>query len=164
MYKRQPSNHKYDIQDYDYIDPHYGKIVNDGGEPLQDWDKENAHASKYIQRVTAKMCIRDRSFRRHGLRTGGMSGKREYCRSVSYTHLDVYKRQDYNQHNVWMLEPREEKKIAVTNFDGWNYDVQIADLYQFMRKILEKHDWDFEIGKNMLNKYQDCLLYTSRCV
>ena len=62
---------------------------------------------------------------------------------------------DYNQHNVWMLEPREEKKIAVTNFDGWNYDVQIADLYQFMRKILEKHDWDFEIGKNMLNKYQE---------
>lgn len=49
-----PSNHKYDIQDYDYIDPHYGKIVNDGGEVLQDWDKENAHASKYIQRVTAK--------------------------------------------------------------------------------------------------------------
>ena len=29
-----PSNHKYDIQDYDYVDPHYGKIVKDGGEPL----------------------------------------------------------------------------------------------------------------------------------
>ncbi len=26
-----PSNHKYDIQDYDYIDPHYGKIVVDEG-------------------------------------------------------------------------------------------------------------------------------------
>ena len=24
-----PSNHKYDIQDYDYIDPHYGRIVED---------------------------------------------------------------------------------------------------------------------------------------
>ncbi len=24
-----PSNHKYDIQDYDYVDPHYGKIVED---------------------------------------------------------------------------------------------------------------------------------------
>ncbi len=24
-----PSNHKYDIQDYDYVDPHYGKIVYD---------------------------------------------------------------------------------------------------------------------------------------
>ena len=29
-----PSNHKYDIQDYDYIDPHYGRIVKDGGAPL----------------------------------------------------------------------------------------------------------------------------------
>ena len=29
-----PSNHKYDIQDYDYIDPHYGKIVMDDGEVL----------------------------------------------------------------------------------------------------------------------------------
>ena len=26
-----PSNHKYDIQDYDYIDPHFGVIVEDGG-------------------------------------------------------------------------------------------------------------------------------------
>ncbi len=47
-----PSNHKYDIQDYDYIDPHFGKIVHDGGEPLAPWDKENAHASMYIRRVT----------------------------------------------------------------------------------------------------------------
>ena len=29
-----PSNHKYDIQDYDYIDPHLGVIVEDGGEVL----------------------------------------------------------------------------------------------------------------------------------
>ena len=49
-----PSNHKYDIQDYDYIDPHYGKIVSDGGEPLQEGDTINAHASKYIKRVTDK--------------------------------------------------------------------------------------------------------------
>lgn len=49
-----PSNHKYDIQDYDYVDPHLGKIVNDGGECLPYWDKENAHATKYIKRVTDK--------------------------------------------------------------------------------------------------------------
>ena len=24
-----PSNHKYDCQDYDYVDPHYGEIVQD---------------------------------------------------------------------------------------------------------------------------------------
>ena len=50
-----PSNHKYDSQDYDYIDPHYGKIVKDGGEILAEGDKENAHATKYIERVTDKV-------------------------------------------------------------------------------------------------------------
>ena len=49
-----PSNHKYDIQDYDYIDPHIGKIVVDEGELLRDDLRENRFASKYITRVTNK--------------------------------------------------------------------------------------------------------------
>ena len=49
-----PSNHKYDIQDYDYIDPHYGKIVSDGGELLADGETENRKASRFIKRVTDK--------------------------------------------------------------------------------------------------------------
>jgi len=47
-----PSNHKYDIQDYDYIDPHIGCIVEDSGEVLDDGVLENAKASRYINRVT----------------------------------------------------------------------------------------------------------------
>lgn len=47
-----PSNHKYDIQDYDYIDPHFGKIVDDRGELLPEGQRENRFASKYINRVT----------------------------------------------------------------------------------------------------------------
>ncbi len=49
-----PSNHKYDIQDYDYIDPHIGRIVKDKGEVLAEGEKENRFASKYINRVTNK--------------------------------------------------------------------------------------------------------------
>lgn len=49
-----PSNHKYDSQDYDYIDPHYGKIVVDGGEVLSDGQKDNRYATKYRKRVTVK--------------------------------------------------------------------------------------------------------------
>lgn len=49
-----PSNHKYDIQDYDYVDPHYGKIVHDEGELLNYGDKDNTHATRYIRRVTDK--------------------------------------------------------------------------------------------------------------
>ncbi|HIX58367.1 MAG TPA: glycoside hydrolase family 13 protein [Candidatus Blautia gallistercoris] len=47
-----PSNHKYDSQDYDYVDPHYGVIVNDGGELLYSGDRDNSHATRYIKRVT----------------------------------------------------------------------------------------------------------------
>ena len=46
-----PSNHKYDIQDYDYIDPHYGVIVEDGGDILPEGETENRKATKYRQRV-----------------------------------------------------------------------------------------------------------------
>ena len=42
-----PSNHKYDSQDYDYIDPHYGVILNDGT------IGESADA-RYIKRTTDK--------------------------------------------------------------------------------------------------------------
>lgn len=49
-----PSNHKYDTQDYDFIDPHYGTIVADGGEVLSEGQKDNYFATKYRQRVTAK--------------------------------------------------------------------------------------------------------------
>ncbi len=58
-----PSNHKYDIQDYDYIDPHFGKIVKDEGEVLHrdengnlmcDGTYPNKYATKYVCRVTDK--------------------------------------------------------------------------------------------------------------
>ena len=49
-----PSNHKYDIQDYDYIDPHYGKIVKDEGELLPEYSTDNTAATRYITRVTDK--------------------------------------------------------------------------------------------------------------
>ncbi|MBO5092956.1 MAG: glycoside hydrolase family 13 protein [Lachnospiraceae bacterium] len=49
-----PSNHKYDIQDYDYIDPHFGKIVYDEGELLSQEEAENRLAERYINRVTDK--------------------------------------------------------------------------------------------------------------
>ncbi len=47
-----PSNHKYDIQDYDYIDPHFGRIVDDEGELLPEGCMDNSQATRYINRVT----------------------------------------------------------------------------------------------------------------
>lgn len=47
-----PSNHKYDTQDYDYVDPHIGVIIEDGGNPLVFEKFNNRHATMYIQRTT----------------------------------------------------------------------------------------------------------------
>ena len=49
-----PSNHKYDIQDYDYIDPHYGVIVNDGTTLVPEGDMDNSRADMYMIRTTDK--------------------------------------------------------------------------------------------------------------
>ena len=49
-----PSNHKYDTQDYDYIDPHLAIIEDDGGRPMENWEKHNGFASRYITRVISK--------------------------------------------------------------------------------------------------------------
>ncbi|MBO5327848.1 MAG: glycoside hydrolase family 13 protein [Clostridia bacterium] len=49
-----PSNHKYDTQDYDHIDPHLAVIENDKEHALQHWEKHNGFAERYIKRVTDK--------------------------------------------------------------------------------------------------------------
>ncbi len=49
-----PSNHKYDIQDYDSVDPHYGVIINDGGKPLENGSTDNTFAEMYMIRTTDK--------------------------------------------------------------------------------------------------------------
>lgn len=56
---------------------------------------------------------------------------------------------NYNYHNVIFCDG----KVAVTNFDKYKNECQISDLYQFMRKIMEKYNWDMEIAYKMLDEY-----------
>lgn len=49
-----PSNHKYDTQDYGYIDPHLAVIEEDVDHRMQHWEKHNGYAPKYIKRVTSR--------------------------------------------------------------------------------------------------------------
>ena len=49
-----PSNHKYDSQDYDYIDPHLAVILRDEGDCLAEGDKDNSHATRYGCRVSTR--------------------------------------------------------------------------------------------------------------
>ena len=49
-----PSNHKYDTADYDYIDPHFTRFVNDDGVCLNYGDRDNRNATKFKRRITNK--------------------------------------------------------------------------------------------------------------
>lgn len=49
-----PSNHKYDCQDYEHVDPHYGVIVKDGGKAVPEGDLTNEKAERYRIRTTLK--------------------------------------------------------------------------------------------------------------
>ena len=48
-----PSSHKYDVQDYDHIDPHFAVIEDDVEHAMQSWEKHNGYAPRYIRRVTS---------------------------------------------------------------------------------------------------------------
>ena len=49
-----PSSHKYDVQDYDYVDPHFGIIIEDNGDALQFEKVHNKYATKYKSRTTSR--------------------------------------------------------------------------------------------------------------
>ena len=48
-----PSNHKYDIQDYEHIDPHFGVIVEDKDGLVKENAVDNSQAEKYVVRTAS---------------------------------------------------------------------------------------------------------------
>lgn len=56
---------------------------------------------------------------------------------------------DYNYHNVLLLP----EKIVTTNFEHFRIDVQVLDLYYFLRKVMEKHHWSVILGNSILSHY-----------
>lgn len=65
---------------------------------------------------------------------------------------------DYNYHNILMLPGNERtpgELIATTNFEHFRMDVQVLDLYYFLRKVMEKHKWKESLGRAMLEAYAE---------
>ena len=87
---------------------------------------------------------------------------------------------NYTYHNIMMLQGKSEamnkshiasglarqpilsaaelvlcgsSMVATTNFEKAYVGLQISDLYQFVRKVMEKNDWDIFYGNNMIEAY-----------
>lgn len=56
---------------------------------------------------------------------------------------------DFNQHNL--LFTRDG--LAVVGFEKLRQDLRVSDLTNFMRKILEKHNWSSGLGMDMVMAY-----------
>ncbi|MGN1167382.1 MAG: CotS family spore coat protein [Lachnospiraceae bacterium] len=63
---------------------------------------------------------------------------------------------EYNYHNVLMKCDdmySASNIVATTHFDRFRENIQVEDLYYFLRKVMEKHGWKERLGDNMLNAY-----------
>ncbi len=160
-----PSNHKYDIQDYDYIDPHFGKIVADEGELLHP-GQENRFASRYINRVTNKenleasnelfaqvvseahrrgmKVILDGVFNHCGSFNKWMDRERIYENAQGY-EKGAFVERDSPYHNYFSFHEREGWPYNHA-YDGWwghdtlpklNYEGS-KDLFEYVMHIARK--------------------------
>lgn len=62
----------------------------------------------------------------------------------------MYCHGECNQHNILLTAPRG---VAATHFEKCCMDIQIRDLYLFLRKILEKNNWSYGLGYSILEEY-----------
>lgn len=56
----------------------------------------------------------------------------------------------FNYHNILIAE----EKMVITNFEHTKCGMQIRDLYDYIRKTMEKHSWNSEIGSKLINEYE----------
>lgn len=55
----------------------------------------------------------------------------------------------FNYHNILFVE----NMGFLTNFDHCKVGLQLRDLYDFLRKVLEKHSWNYELGHKLIAEY-----------
>lgn len=65
---------------------------------------------------------------------------------------------DCNHHNI-LLQP---DGACIVNFERMGAHLQVKDLYLYMRKVLEKNDWSYDVGCQMLSAYQAVLPLTKQ--
>lgn len=161
-----PSNHKYDCQDYDHIDPHYGKVVKDGGGLVNKDAQDNTEASKYIIRSADKVNLEASNqffadftseVHRRGMKVI-IDGVFNHCGSFN-KWLDrelIYERNGTYEHGAYVSKDspyrtffkffRDDAWPFNKNYDGWwghdtlpklNYE-ESEMLYNYIMNIARK--------------------------
>ena len=64
---------------------------------------------------------------------------------------------DYNQHNVL----RVDGEWRIVNFERISYHFPMSDLANYLRKMMEKNQWNIEMGGCLLESYQKVRKFSS---
>lgn len=56
---------------------------------------------------------------------------------------------EYQYHNILL----DDKNCYIINFEKMTVDNPVKDVYLFVRKLLEKNNWDLELGRALLHTY-----------
>lgn len=75
------------------------------------------------------------------------SGSEAFCREQARAGMLCHG--DFQYHNILFTE----KGIFIMNYEKCVQDVQIRDFYLFFRKIMEKNNWNQEIGEQLIRGY-----------
>ncbi|MFV0341641.1 MAG: glycoside hydrolase family 13 protein [Anaerocolumna sp.] len=176
-----PSNHKYDTQDYDYVDPHFGVIINDANITSLEEESSNAHvqkytnsnAQKYKKRVTDYENLKESNAlfirfveKAHSL---GMKvvldGVFNHCGSFHkwldregiYKNAHGFLRGAYEDENSPYREYfnfRTKTWPNNTSYDGWwGYDTLPKLNYEGSKKL---YDYMLEIGRKWVSPPYYC--------
>ena len=62
----------------------------------------------------------------------------------------VYCHGDYNQHNILLCNGM----YRIVNFESFCYNWAMVDVAHFVRKMLEKNDWNEALGKELVAEYE----------
>ncbi len=132
-----PSNHKYDTQDYDHIDPHIAVIEDDLEHSMQFWEHNNGYAPKYIKRVISPKNLEKsneyfaelvKELHRRGMRVV-IDGVFNHCGSFNkwmdregvYLYKEGYEEKGAYQSadSPYRSYFRFKKKEAHSEYEGW---------------------------------------------
>lgn len=163
-----PSNHKYDCQDYEHIDPHLTVIEKDGGAVLNEGCRDNMQAEKYIQRTAtmenleasneffAKFCeeihsrgmriIIDGVFNHCGSFNMWMDRERIYENRENF-EKGAFVDRESPYHTFFQF--KEDRWPYNTSYDGWWANDTLPKLnYESSEKLEE---YIIEIGKKWVS-------------
>ena len=164
-----PSNHKYDCQDYEHIDPHLTLIKNDGGYVLPNKCFDNMLASKYITRTAnlenleasneffARFCeelhrrgmkiIIDGVFNHSGSFNKWMDRERIYEGQEGFAK-GAYVDENSPYHTFYRFNHHDEWPYN-SSYDGWWSNDTLPKLNYEESQMLE--DYIIEIGKKWVS-------------